>query len=145
MKIHFPNYFMLMIILNIALHYFAPIKQIITQPYSYIGIFIIIIGLYLYFAVYFAFRKEKIDWRQEKMPKKILSYGVFGISRNPMYLGMFLILLGEALLLGSLISFILPIIFLIGTNCELPTDEKKLEKQFGRKYCEYKKKIRRWV
>lgn len=144
-KLYFPNYFMIMLILNAVLHYLAPIKQIIYFPYRAMGILLIILGIYCYFAVFFTFKKEKIDWRPEKMPRKIITSGVFSISRNPMYLGMFLILLGEAVLLGSAITFILPIIFIIGTNYELSSDESKLEKQFGNKYLDYKNKVRRWV
>lgn len=144
MKLHFPNYFMLFIILNMIIHFLIPLKQVILK-YNYFGVFFIIIGIYFYLSVYAIFKKEKINWRQSASPSKLIKCGVFKISRNPMYLGMFLILLGEAVILGSLGSFILPFLFLIGTDYELHNDEYKLKKKFGKEYKEYNMKVRRWI
>jgi len=80
------------------------------------------------------------------MPRKLVINYFFKISRNPVYLGMVVVLFGEAIFLGSLVTFIIPILFFILVNqINIPYEEKNLEKVLGRKYLNYKKKVRRWI
>jgi len=59
---------------------------------------------------------------------------------------MSLSLLALALFLGSLITFLFPIFFLLIMDWYfVPVEEKNLEKIFGRKYLEYKERVRRWL
>jgi len=63
-----------------------------------------------------------------------------------MYLGMASILLGIAIFFGTLTAFIFPLIFIIYIErFIIPIEEKNLEKRFGKKYVEYKKKVRHWI
>ena len=63
-----------------------------------------------------------------------------------MYLGMNLILWGISILLGSLITFIFPIVFIILIKrLFIEFEENNLEKRFGKRYIDYKKKVRRWI
>ena len=63
-----------------------------------------------------------------------------------MYLGMASILLGIAIFFGTLIAFIFPLTFIIYIErFIIPIEEKNLEKRFGKKYVEYKKKVRHWI
>ncbi len=81
-----------------------------------------------------------------EIPTSLVTEGPFHISRQPIYLGMIFILLGEAILLGSLITFIFPVIFMIlMEKIFIPVEEKNLETAFGEKYLDYKKKVRRWI
>ncbi len=142
-----PDYLLGFIALQILFHYIFPIMKIIFSPYTYLGIPLIILGVYLNIIwVADTFKKEKTTTRPHEMPSKLITYGPFKYTRNPTYLGMALTLLGVAILLGSLITFIFPIIFIILTNTYvIPIEEKNLEKKFGKKYLEYKKKVRRWI
>jgi len=56
------------------------------------------------------------------------------------------ILLGVAVLLGTLVTFAFPVLFvmLIGFLI-IPGEERNLEKIFGEQYREYKKRVRRWI
>ena len=59
---------------------------------------------------------------------------------------MIIILFGIAILLGSIITFIFPIIFAILLDrFMIPVEEKNLEKKFGKKYLNYKRQVRRWM
>ncbi|MFC1685455.1 methyltransferase family protein [Nanoarchaeota archaeon] len=145
-KIVPPNYFMVLIILNIILHFFFPISTVINQPYTYWGLLLIVIGIYPSFWRFFTFKKHRTTTEAHKIPRILITSGLFRLSRNPTYFGMFLVLLGEAVLLGSLVTFIAPIIFIIATDLfTVPVEEKNLEKRFGKKYKTYKKKVRRWI
>ena len=57
-----------------------------------------------------------------------------------------MILLGLAILLGSLIMFLFPIVFAILMELIfIPFEEENLERIFGEKYFDYKKRTRRWI
>ncbi len=145
-RIDIANYFLILIVLNIILHYLIPIKQIIVFPYNLIGIIFFILGWIPNIWLGIHFRKIETSIPVYKKPQKLVISGFFRISRNPVYLGMSIALLGEAIFLGSLITFIIPILFFILINkFNIRYEEESLEKQFGKKYMEYKNKVRRWI
>jgi len=79
------------------------------------------------------------------MPNKLVTSGPFRFSRNPNYLGMALLLFGIAILLGNLSAFISPMLFVVLIDIfVIPVEEKNLEKKFGKKYLDYKNRVRRW-
>jgi protein-S-isoprenylcysteine O-methyltransferase Ste14 len=72
--------------------------------------------------------------------------GPFAFSRNPMYLGMALVLAGIATALGSTTPWIVTPLFMWQvTRCFIVPEEHKLQATFGSRYLEYKAKVRRWL
>ncbi len=143
-----PDLLLFFIAFQIVSHFFFPVTKIIDYPYRFLGIPLILIGIYfnIIWVANIFLKKEKTTTKIYDNPKKLVTYGLFKLSRNPTYLGMALTLLGVAILLGSIISFIFPIIFIILTNwLVIPIEEKNLEKKFGKKYLDYKSKVRRWI
>jgi protein-S-isoprenylcysteine O-methyltransferase Ste14 len=71
---------------------------------------------------------------------------MYRVSRNPMYLGMVVVLLGIAVLFGNISPFIsIPIfVWLIQKNF-IRLEEAALEKTFGDEYREFKNVVRRWL
>lgn len=143
-----PDLHLVIIGLQVLFHYIFPIKDLIDFPISYLGIFLIIFGEYLniIWVANVFLRKEKTTTSTYEIPKKLVTYGWFKYSRNPTYLGMTISLLGVAILTGSLITFIFPVLFIILTDkLVIPIEEKNMKKKFGKKYLDYKKKVRRWI
>ena len=134
------------ILLSIVLNIFLPIKKLIVQPYNYLGIVLILFGLLIDVWAWMLFRRRKTTLNPYKIPSKLETSNLFKISRNPMYFGMDLVLWGLSIFFGSLITFIFPIIFVLIINkLFIISEEKNLEKRFGKKYLDYKKSIRRWI
>ena len=145
-KIMPPTYFIVLLFLSIGLHFVFPVMRLISSPYNYLGILIIIFGIILNLWTDSLFKKKQTTVKPHEMPNFFISSGPFRISRHPMYLGMALILLGVAVFLGSLITFVFPIIFvIIMEKLFIPIEEKNLEKKFGNKYIAYKKRVRKWI
>lgn len=145
-KILPPMYFKLFLILGIAIHYLIPSKEIIPSPYTYIGIVFIVDGLIANIWSALIFKKNKIATKQSKKSIKLINAGPFKYSRNPMYLGMIMILFGLAIYIGSIGFFIAPIgMFLVLNMLFIPIEEHDLEKTFGNNYSNYKKNVRRWI
>lgn len=78
--------------------------------------------------------------------KKLVISGLYRYVRNPMILGVFIILIGESLALLSVRILEWAVIFLlINTTYFLVYEEPGLEERFGDEYLEYKKHVRRWI
>jgi protein-S-isoprenylcysteine O-methyltransferase Ste14 len=145
-KIEPPTYFLIFLILSIGLHFIFPIKKIIYPPYTYFGFMLILFGVILNLWTDFLFKKGKTTVKPYENPRELLIEGPFRISRHPMYLGMTGVLLGVAVLHGTLITFLFPLSFIILAELiYIPFEEKNLEQMFGEQYLDYKKKVRRWI
>ena len=137
---------MALLVLSILLHFLFPLVRFSYSPYNYIGALLIIFGIFLNLKADSMFKKSRTTVKPHLMPSSFEVSGPFRISRHPMYLGMFLILFGAALIMGSLISFILSFVFVaLMEILFIPEEEKNMEKAFGKKYLDYKKKVRRWI
>ncbi len=140
-----PFYFILCLILSIFFKFIFPDLGLIPFPYNLFGILVISLGLF--FIIWSGGLLKKHNTPHDFRPSTCLvTEGPYRLTRNPMYLGMTLVLLGVSLFLGNLISFISPLAFLIIINFMfIPIEEKKMLDTFGDKYLEYSKKIRPWI
>lgn len=76
----------------------------------------------------------------------LLTKGPYIFTRNPMYVGMVVIMLGAAFLFGTLPFFVAAALFyFILNSVHIPFEEHKLENQFGDAYRAYMKHTRRWI
>jgi len=79
-------------------------------------------------------------------PKKLVIRGPYRYVRNPMIIGVLIILLAEALLFQSWPMATWLVVFFIGNSIYFPlVEEKRLEKRFGNDYRQYKAHVRRWI
>lgn len=103
------------------------------------GIFLIIIAVLL-------FMKRKTTVIPTRAPDRLVTDGIYRITRNPMYLGMLLILSGFPLMMDTLSGLICPIIFFFLMDYTvIPREEKVMEGVFGETYLKYKSHTRRWI
>ena len=145
-KIMPPAYLFIFLLLSIVLHFIFPIKRIVPPPYTYFGVLVIGVGVMLNIWSDSLFKKKNIPIKPQDNPTQLETSGLFRISRHPMYLGMVMVLLGVFIVLGSLITFIFPVGFLIVMNrVFIPFEENNLERIFGKEYLNYKQKVRRWL
>ncbi len=132
--------------MSILFHYILPILELVSYPYSLIGIVLIIIGMITAFLTNSILLKKGTSIKPFENPSVLVASGPFKFSRNPIYLSMALALLGVAIFLGSLSPFIFPIIFVIMIDRSvIPIEETNLERRFGEEYLDYKTKVNRWV
>ena len=81
----------------------------------------------------------------EKVSSLVTS-GVYQYSRNPMYVGLVLILLGWAFYFSHLLAFVLlPIFILYMTRFQIQPEERMMAQKFGKTYQDYLNKVRRWI
>jgi len=76
----------------------------------------------------------------------LVTHGPYRFTRNPIYLGFFLIYLGFTLLTGMLWGLIAsPFLILTITNAVIHFEEDYLEERFKDQYASYKFRVRRWL
>ena len=76
----------------------------------------------------------------------VVSTGVYRFSRNPMYLGLALLLVGWGVFLGDAANVALILIFVGWMNqFQIKPEERVLEAKFGAAYTDYKSSVRRWL
>ena len=79
-------------------------------------------------------------------PRRLVVRGVYRNVRNPMISGVFAILLGEAVLLGSRVLLVWFLCFVLLNALYIPlVEEPDLERRFGDDYRLYKRNVRRWI
>lgn len=78
--------------------------------------------------------------------RALVQNGIFRYSRNPMYLGMLLLLLGWALWLAELSAF-LPLPFFVWylNQFQIKPEERALNRLFGASFLQYQQTVRRWL
>jgi len=140
------TWFIVLLTITIGSHFIIPNKKIIPFPYNHLGWLLIIAGIILNLWADNLFKKNNTTVKPYLKPSHFISDGPFSISRNPMYLGMLLILSGTAILLKSIILLVYPVLYLLIMNLfYIQKEEADLQEQFGKEYLNYKKKVRRWI
>lgn len=76
----------------------------------------------------------------------IVASGIYRWSRNPMYVGFLLVLLGWGVYLANLVAILLVPGFVLYMNrFQIQPEERALENKFGAAYTRYKQGVRRWL
>jgi protein-S-isoprenylcysteine O-methyltransferase Ste14 len=113
----------------------------ILAIFSGIGSLIAIAGI-----ISFRQANTTVDPRTPDKTRELVILGIYNYSRNPMYLGLLFILVGMAVISGTISSFLaLPIFVWFMNRFQIEPEEEALEKLFGESYREYKLKVRRWL
>jgi len=140
-----PNYFYLTIVFIVICRFLFPSYKFIQAPYNYLGFIIIFLGCLTEIWAWLLFKKYKTpeDFSESV---KLVTEGIFKITRNPMYLGMLLMTIGLSFVLNNYVSFIGSVfLFLIVHFMFIPFEEEKNYKTFGQQYLDYKSKVRKWL
>ena len=94
------------------------------------------------------FRKAQTTPNPQALEKvsSLVTSGIYRYSRNPMYLGLVLILLGWAFYLSHFLAFVLlPVFILYMTRFQIQPEEQMMARKFGKTYQAYLNKVRRWI
>jgi protein-S-isoprenylcysteine O-methyltransferase Ste14 len=81
----------------------------------------------------------------DMMPERILDVGPYRYTRNPMYLGHIIFLVGLAITFWSWFALILLAMRAIWFHCRVLHDETRLAWAFGADYDAYRTRVKRWI
>lgn len=97
-------------------------------------------------VVNFKRARTTVDPRRPAEATTLVTSGLYRYSRNPMYLGVLLVLIGWALFLGNLVSVLFIVGFALFINrYQILPEERLLQEKFGADFMAYKARVRRWI
>jgi protein-S-isoprenylcysteine O-methyltransferase Ste14 len=140
-----PVYLFICIVATALLRWLAPVLNWMAFPFTLGGLVFIGAG------VYWIARAHR-SLTQHATPVTfapstcVIHEGIYRRSRNPMYVGFVLFLVGCSILSGNILSLLCPLLFfLVLDRMFVPFEEEKMENTFGKEYLEYKQSVRRWL
>jgi protein-S-isoprenylcysteine O-methyltransferase Ste14 len=76
----------------------------------------------------------------------LVTQGAYSWSRNPMYVGLLVLLLAIARAFDSFPLYLGPLLFFLWLDrLEIPKEERELRERFGDEYAKYTSEVRRWL
>ena len=112
------------------------------------GAALVVLGLGVVQAAGVFFRRANttVDPKRPASASSLIVTGMFRCSRNPVYLGMTLVLFGWAVFLSNALSIALVAVFVAYiTRFQIIPEERALSSRFGAEYASYKTRVRRWI
>jgi protein-S-isoprenylcysteine O-methyltransferase Ste14 len=123
-----------------------PLGEWPPAPRSFFGLVPLVFGLALALAAERQFVRAGTPVRPFKEPTTLVTDAAFRFSRNPMYLGLVLVLAGAALLLSSPLALLVAPVYGAWVQARfVAREERQLEQRFGDAYRAYRRRVRRWV
>jgi protein-S-isoprenylcysteine O-methyltransferase Ste14 len=110
------------------------------------GIIVIVGAIWIDIAALQAMLRAGTPYLPTRRAEHLVTGGPFAFTRNPIYLGNTMLMLGAGLVFGLL--WFLPaavIAAFLTQRIAIEAEEKHLESRFGRAYRDYRKKVRRWI
>jgi protein-S-isoprenylcysteine O-methyltransferase Ste14 len=111
-----------------------------------VAIAMFVLGFVLMIWTWMFFERTKTPIKPTDTPTTFLMAGPYRICRNPMYLGMLLMLLGAAYVTRGALALLAPAAFFVAMNGTfIPHEETVMEETFGEEYFRYRSRVRRWM
>ena len=141
-----PQLFAAAVAFMIGLHLIEPGLRLLESPWTWLGVLPAGIGLALNIWADRLFKYRGTTVKPFQASTMLVSEGPFRLSRNPMYLGMLLALIGLGLVLGSASPLVIVVFFAVILDQRfIRAEEAKMEAEFGEQYRDYSRRVRRWI
>ena len=140
---------LIVLVLIVSIYFSSKKIDLINIPLQMeISILILSAGILIFVNPVLQFIKSKttVNPIQFEEVNKLVTSGIFKYSRNPMYLGMLMIVLSTSIFYLNIYSILTPLLFILWINkFQIKREEEFLIEKFGDEYLSYKKKTRRWI
>ncbi|MDN5565951.1 MAG: isoprenylcysteine carboxylmethyltransferase family protein [Psychrobacter sp.] len=125
-----------------------PNLQVIGFGTNWLASSLAVVGIVLAIMGVLAFKKAQttVNPHTPEKSARLVTSGIYHYTRNPMYLGMLLVLLGWAFYLSNFAAlFVLPIFIIYMSRFQIQPEERFMMRKFGDEYRAYVIKVRRWL
>jgi protein-S-isoprenylcysteine O-methyltransferase Ste14 len=142
-----PLWALLLLAATYGLSLLPGLNTLSVLPTRPVGLILIVGALAILFGAMLQFRLANTQLLPSSPTNNALvTGGIFGITRNPMYLAMTLFCLGGALWFGRPVMLLAPaLMFGVANWVFIPFEEAKMRRQFGETFDAYCKRVRRWI
>jgi len=125
-----------------------PVLIVVSPPWNRIGWYVMALSPIAPIAAFVEFFRAHttVNPHKPESASALVTSGIYRWTRNPMYLGLSILLLGWAVELGSLVGFLGPVLFvLLIQHVQIRPEERALRARFGEDYARYHARVRRWL
>lgn len=141
-----PVWTLVFLVLNWLLDRVAPVYPFDSALARGTGWSVALVGIGIFAAAVVWFRRKDTTIHPGGKPTALIVEGPYRFSRNPIYLAMALVILGQALWLGSLLPVLMVYAFIrIITVRFILREERNLREAFGTAAEDYLARTRRWL
>lgn len=124
-----------------TLSFQLPARWVFATAFTITGITIATLGV-----AQFARAETSVNPLKPGGVSALVTSGVYRVTRNPMYLGMLLFLIGAACAFSHPLAFaMLPLFVLYLNRFQIGPEEAALSGIFGTSYATYRQQVRRWL
>lgn len=141
-----PRIALLFFLIAVLLHWTAPINHINDYSSHMFGAVLGAVGFSIMMWGWWLFKKHDVAICPTAETTRLVTHAIYRFTRNPMYLGLILMLVGLAIYVGTLPFYLAAIAYFAVINWVFcPYEEAKLVSVFGQEYLNYKSRVRRWL
>lgn len=143
-----PLFYVLIFLASVFIQRKLPISELLFHQtiIKIVGVLILIVALFFLVRSLRQFFLTKNTLILIKPASSLQKTGIYGITRNPMYVGLAFVYIGVACLVGNWWTFILlPFLIFIIQEYIIKREEKYLELEFGQAFCDYRNAVKRWL
>jgi protein-S-isoprenylcysteine O-methyltransferase Ste14 len=134
------------LLVSLVLHVLFPTLRFPFPGHQIVGALFALAGVSAAVAAGRRFRRYGTTVEPFETPSVLVTSGLYRYTRNPMYLGILLVLLGIAVYVASVAFLVAPLAFIIIINArQIPFEESRLSNLFGEDYAAYRRRTRRWL
>ncbi|AUX21421.1 hypothetical protein SOCEGT47_019050 [Sorangium cellulosum] len=141
-----PPILLLLVVAAMGLtHVVLPRPSVLPAAYRWSGLVPLALGIAVAVAARAQFARAATEINTFAEPTRLVTGGLFRLSRNPMYLGMGLAAAGAAMLSGTAAAFLLAAAFVVVVDrWYIAFEERRMRARFGVLYEAYARSTRRW-
>ncbi len=145
-KIPAPTLTIIHIIMAILLGWLVPLPIPAPMFIRWLGLGLAALGFVLGVLALIEFKRARTTSNPKKPTQSFVTSGIYRYTRNPIYLGFVLILIGLPINMGNYWGIVLvwPLITFTN-NMVIKHEEAYLEKKFKEQYAGYRSRVRRWL
>lgn len=144
-NVHPPVVAMIFVVLAHLLGWFVRLPLSVPLVLQHAGFALVVIGFLAAVAAFVEFRKAHTTLDPHGSVKALVTGGIFRFTRNPIYFGFLLMVIGLPLNAGFYSGLaVAPFFMLTMERLVIMKEEAYLEEKFGEAYAGYKSRVRRW-
>lgn len=144
--VHPPIVALMFIVIAYFLGRFVPLPFIAPTLLRNVGLLLTFLGFLLGIGALIEFRKARTTLDPHGSSKQVVISGIYRFTRNPIYLGFLLMVIGLPLNSGLYWGILMaPLYVMTMTRLVIEREEAYLERKFKDQYTSYKSRVRRWL
>jgi protein-S-isoprenylcysteine O-methyltransferase Ste14 len=144
--VHPPIVALMFIVIAYFLGRFAPLPFTVPPILRYLGLALTFVGFLLGVAAFMEFRRARTTLDPHGSTKQLVTFGIYRFTRNPIYLGFLLVVMGLPLNSGLYWGLVMAPFYVLTMNrLIIQNEEAYLERKFGKEYTSYTSRVRRWL